>query len=131
MSEKSVIIDPNKAKAEMKNEAKEKVNFLSKKDMEKVQKILEMAKLPIEINDEDFKLGEREIDIRKLSKENKEQLKFRIAMRNSALLYDISQTQGDILRTQMAILRKLGVENLTDYLSETIDIIVDESKKLK
>ena len=83
---------------------------------EKGQKILEElaneAKMPIKLKDGDIELGANELDIRELSKKSKEQLMFRQLILHSVYLRQVVQSQVDLLRLVMILLKKLGVEDI-------------------
>lgn len=94
---------------------------LSEEDTKKFKELMEATKNPIEFTDDDFKMGERELDVRNLSEANYKQLMFRLEVVKCNHLRDIAQTQGDILRFEMMILEKLGVADIVEEYGKFID----------
>ena len=106
---------------------------LEEKDLTEEEKKLwekAMAEMnaPIEFKDSDFKLGEHELDIRGLSKKNKEQLQFRMECAKLAHLRQIAQSQIDIMRLIMVGLKKMGVD---DIEQATDDLMTELNKKVR
>ena len=88
--------------------------------MELTKEVLEITKEPVEMTDEDFTLSEGELDIRKLSKENREQLIFRGYALQLVYLRSLVQGQTDLMRMLMVLGDKLGVDNWQQALEEVI-----------
>lgn len=131
-------------------EAENKKEALTEKDAENVRKAVEKAakakanatpeeiarfkdlmgkmRLPVEIKDEDFAMGEGELDVRKLSDANYRQLMFRVDMVKANHLRDISQSLADVERLLMLVLKKLGV---SDISKELMDLFEELGKKAK
>ena len=105
-------------------------SLLSDHDKEILRRIHEEAKLPIELNDKDFKMGEQELDVRKLSRANWRQMNFREQILTNIYLKQIAMGQTDILRLLMVIADKLGVEDIVQATDDVIDK-VEEAEKLK
>ena len=95
-------------------------NQLTEEQVELTKEVLEIAKEPVEMSDEDFKLSEGELDIRKLSKENREQLIFRGYALQLVYLRSLVQGQTDLMRMLMVLGDKLGVDNWQQALEEVI-----------
>ena len=95
-------------------------NQLTEEQVELTKEVLEIAKEPVEMSDEDFKLSEGELDIRKLSKENREQLIFRGYALQLVYLRSLVQGQTDLMRMLMVFGDKLGVDNWQQALEEVI-----------
>ena len=95
-------------------------NQLTPEQVELTKEVLEIAKEPVEMTDEDFTLSEGELDIRKLSKENREQLIFRGYALQLVYLRSLVQGQTDLMRMLMVLGDKLGVENWQQALEEVI-----------
>lgn len=89
--------------------------------VEKYEKLQEELFKPIVVKDEQIKMGKQELDIRKLQKQNYNQLIFRQGVTACALLNDISQTMLDILRVNLIIADKLGVDNIAESLNKVIE----------
>ena len=98
------------------------------KDIERFKELLSQSKMPVEFKDEDFKLGEGELDVRGLSDANYRQLMFRVNVIKSNHLRDISQSMTDIERLLMLVLKKLGVN---DIGKELMDLFEELGKKVK
>lgn len=94
---------------------------LSEEDTRKFKELMEATKNPVEFTDDDFKMGERELDVRGLSEANYKQLMFRLEVVKCNHLRDIAQTQGDILRFEMMILEKMGVTDIVEEYGKFID----------
>lgn len=94
---------------------------LSEEDTRKFKELMEATKNPIEFTDDDFRMGERELDVRNLSEANYRQLMFRLEVVKCNHLRDIAQTQGDILRFEMMILEKMGVADIVEEYGKFID----------
>ena len=98
------------------------------KDIERFKELLSQSKMPVEFKDEDFKLGEGELDVRGLSDANYRQLMFRVNVIKANHLRDISQSMTDIERLLMLVLKKLGVN---DIGKELMDLFEELGKKVK
>ena len=97
-----------------------KESELTPEQVELTKEVLEISKEPVEMTDEDFKLSEGELDIRKLSKENREQLIFRGYALQLVYLRSLVQGQTDLMRMLMVLGDKLGVDNWQQALEEVI-----------
>lgn len=93
---------------------------LTEEQVELTKEVLEISKEPVEMTDDDFKLSEGELDIRKLSKENREQLIFRGYALQLVYLRSLVQGQTDLMRMLMVLGDKLGVDNWQQALEEVI-----------
>ena len=100
----------------------------SPKDIERFKELLSQSKMPVELKDEDFKLGEGELDVRKLSDANYRQLMFRVNVLKANHLRDISQTLVDVERLLMLVLKAQGVEDIGKALNGLFEEL---SKKVK
>ena len=122
----------NEKEKEELREARAKDSLLDTQLDEKGKKLLEdlsrEAKMPIKLKDGDIELGEGELDIRELSKKSKEQLFFRQAILNAVYLRQVVQSQVDLLRLVMIILKKLGVE---DIIQATDDLQTELAESIK
>lgn len=98
------------------------------KETEKFKELLAQCKLPVELKDEDFKLGEGELDVRGLSDANYRQLMFRVNVLKANHLRDISQSMADIERLLMLVLKAQGVEDIGKALNELFEEL---GKKVK
>lgn len=98
------------------------------KDIEKFKELLKQMKLPVEIKDEDFQLGEGELDVRGLSEANYRQLMFRVNVLKANHLRDISQSLADIERLLMLVLKAQGVKDIGKALN---DLFEELGKKVK
>ena len=122
----------NEKEKEELREARAKDSLLDTQLDEKGKQLLEdlsrEAKMPIKLKDGDIELGEGELDIRELSKKSKEQLFFRQAVLNAVYLRQVVQSQVDLLRLVMIILKKLGVE---DIIQATDDLQTELAETIK
>lgn len=125
----------------MENEKKESVR-VTEEDVEKVKEgikeavvkehgideeqaklyneMLKEAQMPVEMKDEDFKLGVQELDIRGLSKKNKEQMFFRAMVISNVYCKQLLTSVIDTTRLLMIIATKLGID---DIIQATDDIL--------
>lgn len=100
-------------------------------EKELARKIFEEARMPLELKDDEVKCGEGEIDIRGLSRKNRDQMIYRVLMLNLVYLRQLCQNQTDLFRLQAAELRALGVKNITSAIEEAIAQMakeIDEGK---
>ena len=102
---------------------------LSEHDQEILRQMHEAAKLPIELDDFNFKMGEQELDVRKLSRTNWRQMEFRQLVLQNIYLKQIVMGNTDILRMLMVIADKLGVEDIVGATDEVIDRIEAKEKE--
>lgn len=119
--------DVKNVRSAVEKAAKAKANA-NPKDIEKFKELLSQSKMPVEFKDEDFKLGEGELDVRGLSDANYRQLMFRINVIKANHLRDISQSMTDIERLLMLVLKAQGVEDIGKALG---DLFEELSKKVK
>ena len=119
--------DLKKAKKQAKEESMKQVE-LTDEEREMIEKAEKELNQPIELKDNDIKLGNGELDIRSLSQKSINQLMFRLQSGNLAYLRYLSQSLIDILRVVMLIATKVGVQNMTEEISELIDKLAKESK---
>ena len=99
------------------------------KDAERFKELLNQSKMPVEISDEDFKLGEGELDVRGLSDANYRQLMFRVNVIKANHLRDISQSMVDIERLLMLVLKKLGVNDIGKELQSLLEELSKKAKE--
>lgn len=99
---------------------------LTEREREIVEKIYEEAKMPVEMTDADFKCGERELDIRGLSRKNRDQMLYRASMLSVAYLRRVNDSLIDIIRLLMVELRTQGVQNIAQKIDETIESLSGE-----
>ena len=122
----------NEKEIEDFREARAKDSLLDSQLDEKQRKLLEdisrEAKMPIKLKDGDIELGEGELDIRELSKKSKDQLIFRQLVLNNVYLRQVVQSQVDLLRLVMIILKKMGVE---DIIQATDDLQTELAESIK
>lgn len=88
--------------------------------------MMEEATMPVEMSDEEFKLGPSELDIRHLSKKNTNQMLFRTLVLQNVYLKQLLTANIDSIRLLMVICDKIGVENI----SKATDLVVAKEKKL-
>ena len=119
--EKEALRDATK-RSEMK---KMGVN-ITDENVQKVEDILAAARMPVTLKDKDVQMGEREIDIRNLSPQNRDQLVFRMLELTNVNLKNTVDSLLDITRLLMIVLQKLGVE---DIVKATDDLLMDLAKK--
>lgn len=118
-------------KVQLKEQAKKMVmdEFnINDHDAELLAVAMEEAKMPVEMTDKDMKLGERELDIRKLSKTNKDQMIFRMQILNIVYQRQLITSLVDVERLLMLVLKKMGVE---DIQKETEALLAELAEKLR
>lgn len=124
MSEKAKTQLTEKEKVELREQAKKMAmdEFgLKEDDVKLLEEAMEEAKLPVELDDKDFKMGERELDIRKLSKKNLDQMMFRMQILNVTYLRQLTQTLVDTMQLIMLVLKQLGCEDIIKSTEELIE----------
>ena len=119
--EKDALRDPIK-RAEM---AKMGVN-ITDENVKKVEDILKAARMPVTLKDKDVVMGEREIDIRNLSPQNREQLVFRMLELGNVNIKNCLDSLIDITRLLMLILKKMGYD---DIVKATDDLMIELAQK--
>lgn len=119
-----------KVKEAIAEEVREEAN-ISDKDSELFKQMCKEATMPVEYLDKDFKLGENELDIRKLTKKNLIQMFFRTQVLNNVYLKNIQNSLIDITRLLMIHLDKIGVENIVKATDDIIDKIREQNEELK
>ena len=111
------------------NERRVKEQHVLNKEQQKLfTRILKEAKMPVKLKDNEFKLGENELDIRNLSTANRTQMFFRQDTLQNIYLKQILTSLVDVTRLLMIIADKLGVE---DIVGATDDIIEKTEKQNK
>lgn len=111
--------DVEKVKEGIKEEVI-KQNGIDEEQAKLYNEMLNEAQMPVEMKDEDFKLGVQELDIRGLSKKNKEQMFFRAMVISNVYCKQILTSLIDTTRLLMIIADKLGIE---DIIGATDDIL--------
>lgn len=104
---------------------------LSDDEAETFKKLCEEADMPVEYLDKDFKLGNQELDIRKLSKKNFEQMLFRTQVQQIVWTKNVHNTLLDVIRLLFVLLDKLGVENIITSTDEVEAKIAEQTELLK
>ncbi len=103
-------------------EAKKREDALNQlKEVAKASEFMKEAKMPIKFHDDDLGFGEGEYDIREINAKTKKQLDYRFSCMEVNLLRDISQSMVDTQRLLMLVLKKMGVEDIQDALTELLD----------
>lgn len=95
------------------------------------EKALEEATMPVEMTNEKFKLGDTELDIRRLDKKNYNQMMFRIGALNIVYQKQILTSLIDLTRLCMVIADKLGVEDIVAATDMVIEKVTNKNKELK
>lgn len=108
-----------------------KQHAMSEEEQKRYKELLEIANAPVEIDDDHFELGENELDIRKLSKKNKEQMHFRQGALQLVYLKAISSSLVDIIRLLMIVADKLGIEDIIAATDEIIEKTASQHSELK
>lgn len=117
---------------EVKKKVKEGViekHSITEQEQEIYNKVLKEALMPVVLGDADFKLGANELDIRHLSKDNKEQIKFRQEVLSIVYQKQILSSLVDITRLLMIVLKKLGVEDVVKATDDLIEELKKTTKK--
>ena len=117
-------------RAKAKEQALEETS-LTEEQIKEWEKIVAEAKMPVELNDDDFKCGEGEVDIRNLNDKNASQMMFRVGMLNVVYLRNISQSLIDIQRLLMVLLTKDGDINVKQMLTKLDELNADLVKALR
>lgn len=118
----------NEGKAEGKEKYSEAVeakkredNLKQLKEVAKATEFMNEAKMPIKFKDRDLGFGEGEYDVREIGPKTKKQLDYRFNCMEVNLLRDISQSLVDTQRLLMLVLKKMGVGDIQDALTELLD----------
>lgn len=120
--------------AELKEQIKDEViaeNAPNEKQNELFKKVLEEASMPVEMTDKDFKLGDNELDIRKLNKGNYKQMMFRQGVLQNVYLKQIMTSLVDIIRLLMVVCDKIGVEDIVDATDVVVEKVAEKNQQLK
>ena len=113
------------------NERKVKEQHVLNKEQQSIfEQIMVAAKMPVKLENKDFKLGENELDIRYLSKQNKEQMFFRELALLNIYAKECFTTLIDVTRLLMVIADKLGVPDIIKATDEVIEK-VEKANKIK
>lgn len=134
ITEEGVKIENDEDIAKVREKIEENVvqeNSLDEKRAELFKKALEEASMPVLLTNDKFKLGESELDIRKLSKPNKEQMQFRQGVLNVVYLKQILSSLIDVTRLLMVIADKIGVENIVKATDDIIEKAKEQNDALK
>ena len=118
---------------DLKQQIKDEViaeNSPNEKQNELFKKVLEEASMPVEMKDEDFVLGESELDIRKLNKKNLDQMFFRQGVLTIVYMKQIMTSVIDCTRLLMVIADKLGVEDIVAATDEVIEKVTAKNQEL-
>lgn len=99
---------------------------ISEEQSKLYNEMLKEAQMPVTMKDEDFKLGVQELDIRGLSKKNREQMLFRALVLQNVYSKQLLTSLIDTTRLLMIIADKLGIE---DIIAATDDIIEKIAKQ--
>ena len=119
--------DVKVVKEEVERKVKEQ-HVLNPEQQDLFQQILEAAKMPVRLDNKDFKLGENELDIRYLSKQNKEQMFFRQMTLQNVYLKQILTSLVDVSRLLMVVADFLGVKDIIGKTDEIIEKLEKENK---
>ena len=120
--------------AELKEQIKDEViaeNAPNEEQNELFKKVLEEASMPVEMTDKDFKLGDNELDIRKLNPKNTKQMMFRQGVLQNVYLKQIMTSLVDLTRLLMVVCDKLGVEDIVGATDEVIEKVAEKNQQLK
>lgn len=120
---------------QQKSQAKDKMkemamqdNSVSPEEMKKLEEMMKIAKMPIELKDSDIQMGEGEVDVRKLSEESYKQLIFRLFTLNNVYVRDLCTSLIDVMRLMMILLEKLGIDDVPTAMDQLMDKL---SKQMK
>lgn len=102
-----------------------KDNEIPEEQAEAFKQMLEEATMPVELKDEEFKLGDNELDIRGLSDKNIIQMFFRTLALQSVWLKNITTSLIDLTRLMMIHLDHEGVKDIV----KATDDIIEKIKK--
>jgi hypothetical protein len=121
----------NAIKQEAKKQATERVS-MTKEEIELNKECFAAASMPIDFKDEDVVLGAGEVDIRKLSKDNLNQMLFRLLAVQTSQTRQLTQVVIDMERLLMLLLGQMGIkpEDLSTKLTEMINKLTKESEKI-
>lgn len=107
--------------ADLKKEASKNNLEVNEEALKTYEELCEIAKQPIKFTNDDFQLGERELDIRELSAKNLKQVEFRQSILNNVYLKGISDTLIDLLRILCVIGKKLGINDIEKEINDFMD----------
>lgn len=95
-------------------------------EIEAAKQIYAEAQMPLELKDGDVVCGKGEIDIRELSRKDRDQMIYRALMLTVVYLRQVVQGQTDAVRMDASILRALGVKGIAKHLEETVEAMAAE-----
>ena len=112
----------DEAKVEQFKQEKDEMNkkkfTLNEEEKEAIKKIFEEAKQPTVLKDGDVTCGEGELDIRELSKKNRDQMFYRAEMLDIVYLRYLVTGIIDITKLLMVALKQLGVADINKALDD-------------
>ena len=94
------------------------------------EQMVKEAQMPVTMKDEDFELGIQELDIRGLSKKNKEQMFFRSLVLFNVYSKQILTSLIDTTRLLMIIADKLGIEDIIEATDDILEKIAKQRQDI-
>lgn len=118
---------------EEKIESKENLEFvgddLTEEQAKELADIFEKAKQPIVLENDEFKCGEREIDIRKLDDANYRQMMFRMYCNTLTYTKAMQESLIDVMRLMFVILKGIGINDVTKAIDDVLSELNTKVKK--
>lgn len=121
--------DVEKVKEGIK-EAVIKEHGISEEQAKLYEQMVKEAQMPVTMKDEDFELGIQELDIRGLSKKNKEQMFFRSLVLFNVYSKQILTSLIDTTRLLMIIADKLGIEDIIEATDDILEKIAKQRQDI-
>lgn len=110
-------------------EAKDRAQVeISEEEKRIIEKIYAEAKMPTVMKDDEVQCGEGELDIRKLSRPNRDQMQFRAETLSLVYLRHMVSGLMDTEKLMMLILKKLGVTDINKALDELSEELLNDLK---
>ena len=126
MEEKQIQEAVAKTKEELVEKAAENLKPTDE-EQNLIDEAIKEVNGPIVLKDDKVVLGQQEVDIRKLSKANKDQISFRLLSQQLAYAKFDSQTLTDIMRLLMVIIKILKPGcNISDEIDDAMNQLSKE-----
>lgn len=119
-----------KVKDQIADEVREQAG-ISEQESELFRKLCEEASMPVEFKDEDFKLGNNELDIRELNDANFKQMIFRALVLQNVYQKNTVNCLLDITKLLFILLDKNGVENIVKATDDILEKMAEQNEQVR
>lgn len=119
-----------KVKDQIADEVREQAG-ISEQESDLFRKLCEEASMPVEFKDEDFKLGNNELDIRELNDANFKQMIFRALVLQNVYQKNTVNCLLDITKLLFILLDKNGVENIVKATDDILEKMAEQNEQVR